>query len=133
MAATSDPVIELAKLINSTPEFTRRINDFTKARDDAEHAKADADHAKGLADQAQRDLDRKLSEHRRDMLEATKVHTDAAAEAARRIELANALDEKNRAAEAALLKRENDLHEREGVVEGLKDSFRRALAALGNL
>ena len=125
-----DAAIELATIINNTPDFTRRIGDYAKAKKEAEAAREAAEAELRNAVNAKGELDAHLATHRRKMDELGVHNNKLADEAAARIKLATEVEGRNKAKEEDLASREQDLKKREAVVDGLVAQFKSALQSI---
>ena len=128
-----DPALELAKLLNDTPELQRRINDYVKAKTDALTAGEHAEQKRGELDAARALLEQRAQEQKTEIAAATAKHDAAANEAGLRMQGAREHEARLSKRKLELDAREAQLAEREAAMSEARRHFKEATDRLASI
>jgi chromosome segregation ATPase len=129
----SDPALELAKLLNDTPELQRRLNDYVKAKTESDAAAANAEKKKSELAQAQQLLDQRAATQKSEIAAATAKHDESAKEAGLRMQGAREHEARLSKRKLELDAREAKLAEREATLSEARRHFKEATDRLASI
>jgi hypothetical protein len=129
----SDPALELAKLLNDTPELQRRLNDYVKAKTDADAAAANAEKKKGELEQAHQLLGQRAAAQKSEIVAATVKHDAVAHEAGLRMQGAREHEARLSKRKIELDAREAKIAEREAALSEARRHFKEATDRLATI
>lgn len=128
-----DPALELAKLLNDTPELQRRLNDYVKAKTDADTATEKLAQKKSELDGTRALLDKHAAAQASEIAAATAKHDAAANEAGLRMQGAREHEARLNKRETELNAKDQNLQQRESTLHQVQSKVKEALDQLASL
>ena len=128
-----DPALELAKLLNDTPELQRRLNDYVKAKTDADTATEKLAQKKSELDGTRALLDKHAAAQASEIAAAIAKHDAAANEAGLRMQGAREHEARLSKRTLELDAREAKLAEREAAMSEARRHFKEATDRLASI
>jgi hypothetical protein len=129
----SDPALELAKLLNDTPELQRRLNDYVKAKSEAQEAESRAETKRAEAESTIRLVDSNAAMQQARLARAQAEHDEAAKESALRMQAARDHEARLLQRKIELDRREAALAQREQALEQARAHFKQATEHLASI